>query len=54
MASQLQSEMRSLSKEEREEVLQSAHLPVVVPTNHALALKADLALPWSKLRVISR
>ena len=54
VALQLQSEMKALSREEREEVLQSAHLPVVVPTNHALALKADLALPWAKLRVISR
>lgn len=51
---QLQSELRSLSKEEREEVLREANLPVVIPPDHALAIKADLALPWAKMRVISR
>ena len=51
---QLQSELSSLTKAEREEVLEGAHLPVVIPADSALALKADLALPWAKLRVISR
>ena len=51
---QLRTELRALSKEEREEVLEGANLPVVIPTDHALAMKADLALPWAKMRVISR
>ena len=51
---QLQSEMRCLSKEERQEVLKNANLPIVIPTEHVLAMKADLSLPWAKLRVISR
>jgi len=51
---QLRSELRALSKEEREELLQSAGLPIEIPPDHALAMKADLALPWAKMRVISR
>ena len=54
VVTQLRSELRCLSKEERQELLQSAGLPVVIPPDHALALKADLSIPWSKLRVIRR
>jgi len=41
---QLQSEVRSLSREERQELLHKADLPVVIPTDHALAMKADMSL----------
>ena len=51
---QLQSEIRCLQKEEREEVLKGANLPITIPAEHVLAIKADLGLPWAKLRVISR
>ncbi len=51
---QLKSELRALTKEQREEVLQSAGLPIQIPPDHALAMKAGLALPWGKMRVISR
>ena len=53
-SAQLQAEVRSLTKEQREQLLQKAQLPVVIPTNHALAMKADLSLPWNKLRIIRR
>jgi ribosomal protein L29 len=53
-SAQLRAEIKALSKEEREEVLKEAHLPIAIPPDHALAMKADLALPWSKMRVISR
>ena len=53
-SAQLKAEIRSLTTEQREELLQRAQLPVVIPTDHALAVKADLALPWNKLRVIRR
>ena len=46
--------MRSLSKEEREELLGKAGLPIEIPTDHALAMKADLSLPWNKLRIVRR
>lgn len=51
---QLQCEIRCLSKEERQQLLHGAGLPVVIPTDHALAMKADLSLSWEKLRVIRR
>ena len=51
---QLQSELRVLNKEEREEVLRGVGLPVRIPPAHALALKADLGLPWAKMREISK
>ena len=51
---QLKSELRALSKEERDSLLLEAKLPVEIPPNYALAMKADLALPWAKMRAISR
>ena len=51
---QMQSDLSRMTKAEREEVLRGAQLPVVIPTEHALALKADLALTWGKCRAISR
>ncbi len=51
---QLRSELRVLTKEEREEVLREAGLPIKIPPDHALAMKADLALPWAKMWSISR
>ena len=43
-----------MSKEQREQHLQQAQLPVVIPTDHALAINVDLSLPWNKLRIIRR
>lgn len=51
---QLQSEVKALSKTEREAVLKDAHLPVEIPPEHVLSMKADLGLPWTKVRKISR
>ena len=51
---QLRAELRVLSKEEREAVLKGAGLPVKIPPAHALAMKADLGLPWAKMREISK
>ena len=45
---QLASEIRSLTTAEREELLQDVQLPMVIPTEHALAMKADLEIPWNK------
>ncbi len=53
-STQLQSEIRALTAEERRAVLKDANLPVEIPPDHALAMKADLALPWFKMRQISR
>ena len=43
-----------LSKSQREELLKQVQLPLVIPADHALAMKADLAIPWSKLRILRR
>lgn len=51
---QMQSELKSLTQQEREEVLADAHLPIVLPVDHSLAMKADLVLTWGKLGVINR
>ena len=53
-STQLQSEIHALSPEERKEVLKEAQLPIEIPPEHALALKADLGIPWAKMRHISR
>ena len=51
---QMAAELKGLSKEERDSLLNEAQLPIVIPTDHALAMKADLAIPWNKLRSLRR
>lgn len=51
---QIAAEVKSLSKVEREELLQKAQLPVYIPTEHALAMKADLGITWNTLRILRR
>ena len=46
--------MKLLSDDERKELLGQVGLPIVISTDHALAIEADLALPWTKLRVLRR
>ena len=52
--SQFAAEVNYLSQVQREELLQQVQLPLVIPANHALAMKADLAIPWTKLRILRR
>ena len=52
--SQLGAEIKAMSRVERQSILQQAQLPITVPANDALAMKADLAMPWNKLRVLKR
>ena len=49
----MQDEVRSLPKGEREKILQET-LPIVIPADHGLAMKANLQLPWNKMRAIRR
>ena len=53
---QLAKEVKACSLEEREQILMELQsgIKVVIPTSHALAMKADLGIPWSKLRAIRR
>lgn len=53
---QLGSEIKACTLEEREKILEDLQdgIKVVIPTSHVLAMKADLGIPWSKLRAIRR
>ena len=51
---QIRDEIRQMTKNEREDLLKEASLPIEIPTHHALAIKADLAISWNKLRIIRR
>lgn len=53
MKAQLQAEVRALSAEERQD-LKSAGITIDIPPDQGLAMKADLAIPWNKLRIIRR
>ena len=50
----LHQELRSLTKDERSKLLVDARLTIDIPPEQGLAMKADLAIPWNKLRVIRR
>ncbi len=51
---QLAAEVTCLSKSQREELLKQVQLPLVIPVDHSLAMKADLAILWTKLRILRR
>lgn len=52
---QLQYEIKTLSKQDRESLLESAiSSPLVIPSAEVLAMKADLSVTWSKLRTLRR
>ena len=54
---QLQDEVKACTPAERELLLanlQKGGFKVAVPTDQALALKADLNIPWSNMRVVRR
>ena len=50
----LEQELRVLSKCDRQKLLQEASLPIEIPADHSLAMKANLALSWNKLRTLRR
>ena len=55
-AYQLGREVKASSIEDRERILEDLQngFKIQIPTNHALAMKADLGIPWSKLRAIRK
>ena len=56
-SAQLQDEIKATTTEEREVLLaelQKGGFKVDVTTSQSLGMKADLNIPWSKLRVIRR
>ena len=50
--SQMQCEVHHLGKEERQELLRSAGITVDIPVDVGVAMKAELALTRTKLKVI--
>ena len=53
-SSLLEREITTLAKAERQALLQGAGVVVNIPPEEGLAMKADLALPWSRMRDIRR
>ena len=53
-ATQLQGEMKALTADERQQLMTEANFSIDIPPEHGLAMKADLCLPWNKLRVLRR
>ena len=47
-------EVRVLSSDERQKLLTDAGFSIEIAANKGLAMKADLGIPWNKLRVIRR
>ena len=50
----LYEEIRSLSKNERSNLLKEAGITLEIPPEQGLAIMADIVLPWNKLRIIRR
>lgn len=52
--SQMLAEIRHLSKDDRQNLLTSGGFTLDIPPGQGLAMKADLGIPWNKLRTIRR
>ena len=50
----LRRELLALDKDNRNQLLRDAGMTIDIPPAQGLAMKADLAIPWNKLRVIRR
>lgn len=56
-AQQLQNEIQVLTKIERESLLDQVKIGYAhaeIPAEDVLAMKADLSIPWNKMRVLTR
>ena len=51
---QMQAEVRAMPKEERQKLLSEAGGGVEINATQALAIKADLDIPWYRIRVLRR
>ena len=51
---QLGLEVRALPKQERQEILSKAGVIMEIEETQALAIKADLSIPWYRLRILRR
>lgn len=51
---QLSDELKMVPKDERKSLMKEVKFDVHIPAEQGLAMKADLCLPWKKLRVMRR
>lgn len=51
---QMGKEVKMLPKDERAALMKEANFTISIPPEQGLALKADLNIPWNKLRVMRR
>ena len=51
---QLQFELRGVPKEDRQQLLAEAGMTVEIDATQALAIKADLAIPWYRIRILRK
>ena len=51
---QLQLEVKAMPKEDRQKLLEEAGFGVEMDATQVLAIKADLAIPWYRLRILRR
>ncbi len=51
---QMGNEIKLIPKEERDILMKEAHFTVTISPEQGLAMKADLNIPWNKLRVMRR
>ena len=54
VADQLKNELGVLTNAERRVLLVAADCPTQMTTEETLAMKADLVLPWKKMRIMRR
>lgn len=56
-ADQLQHELKALTKEDRQALLEQASIhdaTATISPDDVLAMKADLSIPWNKFRILRR
>lgn len=51
---QLIDELKLIPEEEKESIMKQLNFTIYVPPEENLAMKADLCLPWRKLRLMKR
>jgi hypothetical protein len=51
---QLQLEVKSLTRDDRERLLRSAGFTIHVPVGQGLAMRCDVGLPWNQLRELRK
>lgn len=49
---QFEAEVKALSQEDQQQLLKSAEITTDIPPEQGLAMKAHLAIPWNRLRII--